>query len=110
MADEARPPQHWWNVQIERRLDALQVSQESVWKELREEIRRTDRQADAIQYIDKRVEEMRRDMDAVRKEIREELLTREDFKPYRNAVVTIASAVGLAILGAILRLVIGGHQ
>lgn len=107
MADN-QPPQHWWNVQIERRLDALQVSQESVWKELREEIRRTDRQADAFQHIDKRVEEMRREMEAVRQEIRDDLLSKDDFKPYRNAVVTIASAVGLAVLGAILRLVIGG--
>lgn len=106
MSDEQqqRPPPHWWMQNAERRLDGLQSDQANLWKDLREDVRRGDRQADMLTGHEDRIKDLRKDVEEIERRLREEFLSKKDFAPYRNGVVALVTGVGMAMLGGILKL------
>ena len=103
---EEIPPQGWWNNQIERRINEMHVSLERAWQELRDEIKRGDNKQFILNTMDERIREIRKQMDDLRENVRDDLLTKEDFEPYRKGIILVLSAIVLAVITAVLRLVI----
>lgn len=107
MTDERdRAPQHWVNSQVERKLAELSQQVDQIWRELREEIRRGDNRQSITSYIDERMKELKLRVDGMADTIRDDLMSRDDFRPYRNGFIAVMTTVGMAVLGALLKVVI----
>lgn len=106
---ERQPPQAWWNNQLERRLNELHVSITTLERELREESKRGDNRQWSLNNLDERVKEIRRQVEGLEKSFRDEVVTKEDFKPYRNGIILALTTIVAGVLGALLKLVIIPH-
>lgn len=108
MTDEPRSGAHQAYViqQLEHRLNNMSMQIEAVWKELRDEVRRGDSRGNSLNILDERFRDLRRSVDDINSAIRSELMSHDDFKPYKNGFIAVITTVGLAVLGALLKVVI----
>lgn len=117
MPDESQAPQRWINQSVEQRLRELKEHQENqfkdirqnldgLWRELREEQRKGDVRASSLAYFQERISEGRARFDALDKLLKDDIMMKDDFRPYRNGIVSLVVAVGMAVLTGILNLVI----
>jgi len=105
-----RPPATWLLQNLERRLDALQVENAALAKDLRDEIRRSDSLRNDLAGTQERLREAREEsrkrderLDEIERRLRDDCLTRKDFAPYKNGVVALVTGVGMAMLAGVLK-------